>query len=324
MGVVYKALDQGANSSIPVALKLINARNISGESAMKRLIDEGLLTRDIRHPNIIAVYDVAISDGQPYVSMEYLQGDSLRTWISRRTLSDENPPVPVRVAARIIMEILEGLRAAHAKGVIHRDLKPENILLTDDPTKDAAPLKILDFGIARAAGGVLKTGSGTGLGTPEYMAPEQRTNPDAVNASSDLYSVAIMFYELLVGVVPGRHWQPPSGGRSDVPQGIDTLINLGMSDNRTQRPKSADEFKSMLVNAMNGLPIIKRDNETTGELVKRKITDHIEKKLDETRKRKTPAWVWWMGGLIGLAMVAVGVDEATQQDSYPYGQGSDW
>ena len=250
MGVVYKATD--TISSKPVALKLINASHLGGERAVQRLIEEGVTARDIRHPNVVAVYDIGLAADQPYVAMEYLDGISLRSWHGRMMQRGES--VPLRVAARIIVEILDGLRAAHDAGVIHRDLKPENIILVGEPTDSAAPLKLLDFGIARAAGNLSSSSSGTGLGTPDYMAPEQRTNPDAAGPSADIYSISVMLYELLVGVVPGRHWQPPSGGRADVPLEVDALILKGMSDNRDSRPQSAADYRKSLIAAVNRIP----------------------------------------------------------------------
>ncbi len=251
MGVVYKAIDKVSGKS--VALKLINAANVGGERAVRRLIEEGVTARDIRHPNVVAVYDVGLSGDQPFVAMEYLDGISLRSWHGR--MMQRGAPVPLRVAARIIAEVLDGLRAAHDASVIHRDLKPENIILLADPTETSAPLKLLDFGIARAAGNTAGSSSGTGLGTPDYMAPEQRTNPDAAGPSADLYSISVMLYELLVGVVPGRHWQPPSGGRSDIPAEVDALILKGMSDNRDMRPQSAAQYRKELVGAVNRIPV---------------------------------------------------------------------
>ena len=246
MGVVYKATDTLAEKT--VALKLIRPERLGGANAVKRLIAEGITARDIRHPNIVAVYDVGESGGQPFVSMEYLGGKSVRTWHREKVQKRED--VPLRVAARIIAEILDGLKAAHDAGVIHRDLKPENIILLDEPTAEAAPLKILDFGIARAGEG-LESGTGTGLGTPRYMAPEQITHADSVGPSADLYSVSILFYELLVDVLPQGHWQPPSGGRADVPLGIDMLIEKGLSNRPANRPQSAQEYRKALVDAVN-------------------------------------------------------------------------
>lgn len=250
MGVVYRATDKLSDKI--VALKLIRPERLVGTNAVKKLIAEGITARDIRHSNIVAVYDVGESDGQPFVSMEYLDGQSLRAW-HRKKLQDRDD-VSVGVAARIVAETLQGLKAAHAAGVVHRDLKPENIVLTADPTEDSAPLKILDFGIARATGGAQDsgTGTGTGLGTPRYMAPEQVTNPDAAGPAADFYSVSVMFYELLVDVLPQGHWQPPSGGRSDVPTGIDALIEKGLSNRPANRPQSAKEYSDQLTAALSG------------------------------------------------------------------------
>ncbi len=250
MGVVYRATDKLSEKT--VALKLIRPERLSGTNAVKKLIAEGITARDIRHPNIVAVYDVGESEGQPFVSMEYLDGQSLRAWHRQKTQNRED--ISLIVACRIIAETLKGLSAAHEAGVIHRDLKPENIVLTSEPTDEAAPLKILDFGIARATGGAQDsgTGTGTGLGTPLYMAPEQITNADSAGPAADFYSLSVMFYELLMDVVPQGHWQPPSGGRSDVPTGIDALIERGLSNRPANRPQSSKEYLEALELAFAG------------------------------------------------------------------------
>lgn len=250
MGVVYRATDKLSEKT--VALKLIRPERLTGAHAIKKLISEGITARDIRHPNIVAVYDVGESDGQPFVSMEYLGGQSLRSWHRQKTQKRED--VSLIVACRIIAETLKGLKAAHEAGVVHRDLKPENIILTSEPTDEAAPLKILDFGIARATGGAQDsgTGTGTGLGTPRYMAPEQITNPESAGPAADFYSLSVMFYELLVDVLPQGHWQPPSGGRSDVPTGIDALIERGLSNRPANRPQTSKEYLDALELAFAG------------------------------------------------------------------------
>ncbi|MEO0983158.1 MAG: serine/threonine-protein kinase, partial [Pseudomonadota bacterium] len=148
MGVVYKAKDRVSNQTI--ALKLIRPERMDGEGAMKRLIEEGVRARSVRHPNIVAVYDVAEADGVPFVSMEYVDGKSLRGW--HRDKLRAGAEVPVRVAARIVAEALDGLKAAHDAGVVHLDLKPENIVLTGEPDDKSAAMKILDFGIGKAIG----------------------------------------------------------------------------------------------------------------------------------------------------------------------------
>ena len=246
MGVVYRAMDKLTSKEI--ALKLIRADRLAGgRDAVERLIREGVTSRDIRHPNVVAVYDVGEAEGQPYMSMEFLSGQSLRAWTRQRL--QRSTDCSMLTTANIIAEILAGLDAAHKAGVVHRDLKPENVMLTNEPGDAGAKLKILDFGVARAAGGS-DTGA-TSLGTRGYMAPEQITAPDSAQPAADLYSLSVMFYELLVGVLPQGHWQPPSGGRSDVPAAIDKLIERGLANSPRVRPQNVAEYGKALSDAMN-------------------------------------------------------------------------
>lgn len=280
MGVVYLAKDSASDEQ--VALKLIHPNRISGEKALKRLIDEGLITRKLRHPNIVAVYDVGAVDGQPFVTMEYVEGTSLRQW--QRAYMQKQQDISYPVAARIITEILRGLKAAHDAGVVHRDLKPDNIILLDEPTAQKASLRILDFGIARATKATTQTDTGTGLGTPGYMAPEQRTNPDMVTPAADLFSVSVIFYELLVEVLPQGHWQAPSGGRSDVPPVVDRLIESGLSLRPSSRPQSVEEYHKAM--SQPGWKPDKEKNKTT--------------------KFDMPKWALWAGAaVVGIGAVSL-------------------
>ena len=246
MGVVYKAVDRHGERD--VALKLIRPELLAGDAAVKRLIAEGVTTQELSHPNIVRVYNVDEVDNVPYVAMEFVEGPTLAEW--HRALMSEREQVPTRVAARIVMELLAGLEAAHDAGIIHRDLKPQNIILTAEPNEDEAPLKVLDFGIARAASRE-ETKSGTALGTPGYMAPEQRTDPDLADSSADLFALSKIFYKLLMDALPDGMWQPPSASRQDVPDGVDELILAGVSVNRRGRPQSVVEYRKRLVDAMN-------------------------------------------------------------------------
>ena len=234
MGVVYRAQDKIADKAI--ALKLIRPGRSFSPDILQQLIREGSTARDIRDPNVVAVYDVAEHEGQPFVTMEYIEGESLRSKI--RGWAKARQSVPVTTAIRIIRGVLSGLKAAHANDVIHRDLKPENVMICGDD--DDPQVKILDFGIAQAVGdddAAVRT-----LGTRGYMAPEQITQADLAGPESDIYAVSVMFYELLVGVLPQGHWQPPSNGRSDIRPELDALIEHGLSNNRAKRPQSAEAY----------------------------------------------------------------------------------
>ena len=214
--------------------------------ARKRLVREAIIARNIRHPNVVAVHDVGQSEGQVYIVMELLQGKNLRWWLGEQSRRGADCSVPAATA--IMLAILEGLDAAHAQNVAHRDLKPENVFLLSEPGDGAMKLKILDFGLARTDGP--QASHVSMMGTPVYMAPEQGTMPDTVRPSADPYSLSIMFYEPLIGVPPQRHWQPPSRGRADVPQAIDTLIEGGIADHARSRPQSVVEYRNALLAAL--------------------------------------------------------------------------
>ncbi len=253
MGRVYLATELIANGERerPVALKVIAEKYLGSDNAVQRLLDEGLITQELAHKNIVKIYDIGLHGSQPYIAMEYIDGKPLHVWRGEKMAQNET--VAVHVAGQIIKEVLNGLDAAHEAGVIHRDLKPENIMLLDEPSKTGARIKIVDFGVALATKSV-ESGTATGLGTQLYMAPEQVRNANAANAAADLFSVSRIFYELIVGVLPSGHWQPPSGGRSDVPPGIDALIEQGLKVNRDLRPQSAIDYRDTMIAAFNGAP----------------------------------------------------------------------
>jgi serine/threonine protein kinase len=227
MGVVYVARDPNTNEEI--VLKLIHPELVTGEAAIKRLLAEGITARQIRHPNIVAVYDVAQWEGQPYFTMEYVKGGTLRSWMVNH------------FSAGIIKTMLAGLGEAHRMGVVHRDLKPENVLLCGDPDTGDFNLKILDFGIAKAIDAPV-SGSGGAIGTPLYMAPEQMTSAESVGPMADIYSLSVIFYELLMEASPQARWEPVSKNRPDVPPAIDALIEKGLSARPRSRHASVAEY----------------------------------------------------------------------------------
>jgi serine/threonine protein kinase len=248
MGIVYVAKDTNTNEELVV--KLIHPDLVAGEQAVKRLMAEGLTARQIRHPRIVAVYDVALSDGQPYFTMEYIRGESLRSWLVEAIRSGRE--TSLETAVGLIKAMIDGLIEAHRLGVIHRDLKPENVLLCGDPYAGNFDLKILDFGIARAVNAP-PTGRGSGggaLGTPIYMAPEQATAADVVGPPADIYSLSVMLYELLMEATPQARWEPVSKSRPDVPKAIDDVLEKGLSARSRSRFATAKEFDVALDAAM--------------------------------------------------------------------------
>ena len=299
MGAVYKATELLTGN--PAALKVISPRRQLTEAETKRLIDEGVTARQINHQNIVQIHDIGLHRGAPYIAMEYIEGKPLHIW--RTEKMSQGHSVSMQVASNIIREILNGLEAAHARGVIHRDLKPENIMLIGEPSETAASVKIVDFGIALAKNGASHSSTGTGLGSQHYMAPEQIRNANNANASADLYALSKIFYELIVGVIPTGHWQPPSGGRADVPKGIDALIEKGLSVNRDMRPQSATEYRASLDAAFR-TPIWNTDQSSRED--RKEELEKIRQDMKDVYLRlfkNTPRWVWIVTGLIVVGSI---------------------
>jgi serine/threonine protein kinase len=248
MGAVYLAQDTVTGDA--VCLKVILPGLVRSESLAKRFLREGKVARGLRHPNIVAVYDVNVWGSSHYLSMEYLPGIPLRKWIFDNLR--EKRDVPLHAACGIVREILKGLGAAHEASVVHRDVKPENIMLIGDPGKGEFHLKIMDFGIARALrSSEVLTGSGAALGTPVYMAPEQETAAEAAGPESDLYSLAVIFYEILFNLPPRGRWELPSALRPDLPKGLDPFFQQALHPLPAHRWPSAAQFEAGLFKALS-------------------------------------------------------------------------
>lgn len=300
MGVVYRAKEELAGRPRDIALKLIRADRLSGQAQIDKLLNEGALTQDIRHPNVVTVYNVGNADGQPFVAMQYVDGVSLREW--RRNRAADGQAIELPLAAAIVRSLLDGLEAAHEMRIVHRDLKPENVILTGEPTPESARLQILDFGIAHAPG-ERTSATATGLGTLGYMAPEQQTDPDLVGPPADLYSLSVIFYQLLMDVLPQGHWQPPSGGRPDVPTAIDALIEKGLSNRPASRQQSVGEYREELARALDQTPVIHRGNVGKRESETSSVR-HVESWFGRHKKA-----VIGGGAAAALLLVIAGIDD---------------
>jgi serine/threonine protein kinase len=221
-------------------------------SARQRFQREGLIGRGIRHPNIVAIYDLGEVDDQVYLVLEYVEGKTLRSRLHRALQRQED--IPFSTAWNIIRNVLDAVGAAHQANVVHRDLKPENIMLTGNWEQGDCSLKVLDFGIARAltghAGSALATMSSF-VGSPLYMAPEQRTAADTVGPPADIYAVAAIFHELLTGGPPGKQVSSLSRERPDVPRYFDSVIEKGLSNAPESRFQTAQEFLAAVAQTLD-------------------------------------------------------------------------
>ncbi len=195
MGEVFRARDERLDRE--VALKLIRPASSTNPDHLRRFELEARAAAALNHPNIVAVYDIGVDEGTPYIVCELLEGMTLRKRLSQGTL-------PVALAVEYSLQIVQGLIAAHQRRIIHRDLKPENLFVTTD-----GRIKILDFGVAKLQSATEESGrtveelttitkSGMVLGTVAYMAPEQlRGKP--VDHRCDIFSVGAILYEMLAG-----------------------------------------------------------------------------------------------------------------------------
>jgi serine/threonine protein kinase len=196
MGIVYSAVDERLGRK--VALKVLPASLSADPERRARLLREARAASAVTHPNIATVFEVCEADGCVFIAMELVDGETLRQLVQREAL-------PFEEATRIVREIADALGKAHATGIVHRDLKPDNVMLSRD-----GHIKILDFGLAKPIGSrgpriesasIFSTAEGRILGTPSYMSPEQAKGR-RTDARSDLFSLGVVFYELLSGRRP--------------------------------------------------------------------------------------------------------------------------
>jgi serine/threonine-protein kinase len=254
MGMVYQGLDPAIDRS--VALKTIRvdqgADPQETEELRERLTREAKAAGKISHPNIVTIYDVGEENGMQYVAMEYLEGNTLENLLRRGIDWD------YRTISKVMIQTCEALDYAHENGIVHRDIKPANIMILE-----GNKVKVMDFGIARVERSASLTQTGTALGTPNYISPEQLKG-QPVDRRSDIFSLGVVFYEVLTHEKPFKgdtisaliysilHTDPPRPSETnlDIPRIFDKIIAKALvkdPDLRFQRAKDIADILRKLI-----------------------------------------------------------------------------
>jgi Tfp pilus assembly protein PilF/predicted Ser/Thr protein kinase len=250
MGVVYRGRD--ATLDRPVAIKVIQAQKMD-DKGKDRFFREARACSKISHANIITVYAAGEDQGNPYLAMELIDGETLRDVIERG-------PVPWQQATQWIVDLLDALARVHDAGIVHRDLKPENIMVTRDGV-----IKLMDFGLSHLQAASTLTEEGTTLGTVPYMSPEQ-VSGHAADARSDLFSLASVFHEMVTGLHPFRGEHPMAIMYSirnetpralklssqELPAGMQSVLDKAFAKDIDKRYQTAAGFRDELVSLLPG------------------------------------------------------------------------
>ena len=254
MGVIYRALDRTLNRV--VAVKLVHAHLTSDPSFAERFLREARAMARLHHENIVTIFSVEQDRETQFLVMEYFPGSNLRSLIRQQTR------LPLREAVTIALQLAHALAYAHAHGIVHRDIKPANILVGPQ-----SKTKLTDFGIAAALDEISITSTDQVIGTPEYMSPEQARGLK-LDGRSDLYSLGIVFYELLTGQTPyrqipktailGQLMSPRHELRlefpSTVPSYLHSLVRELTHPDPTDRLESAETLATQLTEILYSLP----------------------------------------------------------------------
>ncbi|MGO3148046.1 MAG: Stk1 family PASTA domain-containing Ser/Thr kinase, partial [Leucobacter sp.] len=324
MATVYRGTDLKLGRQ--VAIKVMKSELSSDEQFRSRFRQEAQSASRMAHPTVVRVFDagddlIQTADGVkrlPFIAMEYVEGKNLRE------LTEENKLSPAE-ASRIVDSVLTALEYSHRAGIVHRDIKPANIMVTK-----SGQVKVMDFGIARAVSDTSSTLQQTTaiLGTAAYFSPEQAKG-ETVDTRTDLYSTAVLLYELLAGVVPftgdtavavayqhvSERPKPPSERSSDLTPEFDRVVLYGLGKDRAKRFQTAAEFRDALRSAANGqMPKLPHhDTQSTvlfssGEEISE--SDLALRQLSEgggsrTQSRPPVMWTWAAILTVGAIVIAV-------------------
>ena len=264
--LVLKEISRGGSARVflaespegkKVAIKVLMRRTANDQDRLLRFYNEARNLMQLKHPSLVRALEVNESDGHHYMVMEYVDGECLAKHIMQRGRFDETQ------ALRTVMSVAQGLHAAHTKNIIHRDVSPKNLILQDNGS-----VKLGDFEFSKDAEADLDlTMQGTGLGTPDFMSPEQFQDAKNVDARSDVYSLGATLYVMVTGRLPfpgesivekwmakaKNHYLPPETFNEQLTPDTINLIQRSMDPEPSRRPQSAQEFYELAKRCLNNM-----------------------------------------------------------------------
>jgi len=291
MGVVYKAEDTRLKRI--VALKFLPSSIMASEAEKTRFIHEAQAAAALNHPNICTIYEIDEVDGQAFIAMEFVEGQSLKDTVNSNQLS-------VSSVTDIAIQIAQGLAKAHEHGITHRDIKPANVMITKDGIA-----KILDFGLAKLAGQSRLTKSGSTLGTMAYMSPEQ-AHGEEVDHRTDIWALGVVLYEMITGQLPfkgeyehavmysilNQDPQPITSLRSEAPIELERVVNECLEKQTAQRYQHVDEL-------LADLRRVNKEPESKEAFPRTRVRTRIPKKV-------LPKWGWVLPAIMLGALSLAG------------------
>ncbi len=307
-----------------VAIKVLRGDLAGDEKFVRRFQREALSASSLSHPNIVEMYDVGEDNGTYYIVMEYVPGQTLKQLIKKRG------SISLSEAIDIMLQITDGIKEAHDSYIIHRDLKPQNILI-----KDNGEIKITDFGIAMALNSTQLTQTNSVMGSVHYLPPEQASGKGAT-IKSDIYSMGILFYELLTGSLPFKgenaveialkHMKsdfPSIREKNDsIPQSVENIILRATAKNPKNRYETVSRMHDDLLTCLNEdrlnegkvtflFPEHEGDSEDKKPVLleeKEEEIKELEDELGDLREEKKNTWIWILSGIfIFVVLILVGI-----------------
>jgi serine/threonine protein kinase len=323
MGKVFKAHDPQLDRVVALKLPHFEGAPDKRQQRLQRFQREARTAAQVWHTNVCPLYDVGEQDGQPYVVMAYIEGRSLEDVLKKQGRFEE-----VGEAVALVLQVLDGLEAIHAAGLVHRDVKPSNILI--DLQGRAI---VVDFGLARTdQEGEGLTSDGVIVGTPSYMAPEQAGGrADQIGPWTDLYSLGVVFYRMVTGRLPhegpplavlGRIQNeavpPPSQFRPDLQRNIESILLKALAKEPVARFPNARQF----ADAFRGSSVsaVQRDQAATSATQPELTTNHPKSRPVHPRKFR----VWMQLIVAGVGCVIVGLGFLMAQSMVGLGEKNNW